>query len=294
MCAWCVCLSLCVKNNEMNIMCRCKALATNHNRKMVNIAYTTNLKWISLSSAKNLKKCAHSSWVCACVWTSSATKPCWVSYWPDALGIWLALCVCLIPSEAHRWSEKSERNEEKKWISFEPSKILIWAAKAIPYGVCACVRASRFHPYGMTEMPCLGIEWKIRIIFSDTTSYVYKLYSVYFVSVCRFDIWQEFNRARFSLSLTRKHTPFAHTRTVFIVRSLAFHSAIQFSYRRPTKQNNDLSKCIWMNRIWVDCCASVCVHKTYYGFCLWWGKIALRSYSAFVENIFEIVSKKCV
>lgn len=45
-------------------------------------------------------------------------------------------------------------------------------------------------------MPCLGIPWKIRIIFSDTTSFKHKLYSVYFVSVCRFDIWQEFNRVR--------------------------------------------------------------------------------------------------
>lgn len=118
---------------------------------------------------------------------------------------------------------------KKNWISFEPSKILIWVANAIPYGVCACVRATRFHPYGMTEMPCLGIEWKIRIIFSDTTSYVYKLYSVYFVSVCRFDIWQEFNQARFSLS--PKLEPL-----LSFARSLPFGNPIFISATNQAKQ----------------------------------------------------------
>lgn len=167
--------------------------------------------------------------------------------------------------QKHR-ARESVRKREKKWISFKPPEILIWAskraaattstAKAFPiWRLCwVCARTEQI-PSIWWKMLCLGIEWKIRIIFFNTTinHFVcvcvcgYKLYSVYFVSVCWFDIL-----ARIQTELLS----FIHFLTLWL-SSILFASsplAVQFSYHVTNRAKQRFVE-IHLNefRMWNDC-----------------------------------------
>lgn len=106
---------------------------------------------------------------------------------------------------------------------------------------------SRFHPYGVyVWISCLGIPWKIRIIFSDTTSFKHKLYSVYFVSVCRLDILARIQSVEWVKELVRM---LEHSGSnLFSTRWQSnFHISDQ-----PSKTTICRNAFEW-NWMWVDC-----------------------------------------
>lgn len=159
--------------------------------------------------------------------------------------------------QKHR-ARESVRKREKKWISFKPPEILIWAskraaattstAKAFPiWRLCwVCARTEQI-PSIWWKMLCLGIEWKIRIIFFNTTinHFVCVCVGINYTASILFPFvglifWQEFK------------PNFSHS---FIFSLFGFHPFFSphllwlsnFHIMRPTEQNNDLSKYIWMN-----------------------------------------------